>query len=332
MKAYHLSVHRVPGIIELPVAADIDLLPMSEQTGTRVFLTMNRDPYYLHLRRIAAIGRNVFRQLSTQTDQGLSGEEQFARTLAQVQIQDGIHFDCPLLIAEATATIEAAAHGQVHELGDIGFGANLFDSAKLVANVKLAIEGAITGLALALPIGEFREIETVGCVSYILDDVNGRTVYSLDSTFIRASGSLSTSVTAETLATASSYATKLRTDTKLGTVARLLSQSSLAADNLTVFLTAWAGLEVFASKTFKDAYEPIAFATLEDASPVARRPFIARLREVMNGKYNIRDKFVVIASELDEVHADADIDSFQKIKKRRDAVHDMSVPLQANDQ
>ena len=77
---------------------------------------------------------------------------------------------------------------------------------------------------------------------------------------------------------------------------------------------------MFANKTFKDAYEPLAFATLEDASPAARKPFIERLRGVMNGKYNIRDKFVVIASELDVADADADIDVFQKVKKHRDAV------------
>jgi hypothetical protein len=90
-------------------------------------------------------------------------------------------------------------------------------------------------------------------------------------------------------------------------------------------LTAWAGLEVFTNKTFKDAYEPLAFATITDASPPARKPFITRLRDVMKDKYNIRDKFVVVASELDVADANADIELFKDVKDQRDAVHDMSV-------
>ena len=46
----------------------------------------------------------------------------------------------------------------------------------------------------------------------------------------------------------------------------------------------------------------------------------------MTDKYKIRDKFVVIASELDAADSDADIDAFQKFKKERDAIHDMSAP------
>ena len=326
MNVYHLSIHRVPGIIGLPDTVDVELVPVSTENKTRAFLTMTRDPYYLHLRRLAAISRSIHNKVSGREAQGSLPEEQFASVLAGIQIQEGIRFDSPLLIAEATGTANPVETEKANGLGDIGFGLSLFEDAKLVEDAKQAIEAAITGLALALPTGEFREIETLGTVSYFVDPVTNRTVYSLNNNFIKASGSVSTSVTAETLATAAKYAKGLRADVKLRTVGRLLSQSSLATDNLTAFLTAWAGLEVFANKTFKDAYEPLAFATLENASPAARKPFLERLRDVMNGKYNIRDKFVVIASELDVADADADIDAFQEVKKQRDAVHDMSVP------
>jgi hypothetical protein len=325
MNVFHLSIHRVPGIIGLPNPAGAALVPMHAQNQTRAFLTMNRDPYYLHLRRVAAIGRSIHNKLSGSEARGSSPEEQFASILAAVQIQEGIRFDSPLLIAEAIGTTETVKADKANLLGDIGFGLSLFDDKKLVENAKQATEVAITGLALALPIGEFREIEALGSVSFFVDSMTNQTIYSLSSSFIQASGRVSTSVTAETLDAAAKYATNLRADSKLRTVGRLLSQSSLATDNLTAFLTAWAGLEVFANKTFKDAYEPLAFATLEEASPAARRPFIERLRDVMTGKYNIRDKFVVIASELDVADADADIDAFQEVKKQRDAVHDMSV-------
>ena len=102
MNVYHLSIHRVPGIIGLPTTDDVELVPVSAQNGTRAFLTMNRDPYYLHLRRLEAIGRNIHNKLSKREVPGSSPEEQFANILAGIQIQDGIRFESPLLIAEAT--------------------------------------------------------------------------------------------------------------------------------------------------------------------------------------------------------------------------------------
>lgn len=45
----------------------------------------------------------------------------------------------------------------------------------------------------------------------------------------------------------------------------------------------------------------------------------------MEGKYNIRDKFVVVASALDEANADEDIEAFEGLKNIRDTVHTMSL-------
>jgi Pentapeptide repeats (8 copies) len=73
----------------------------------------------------------------------------------------------------------------------------------------------------------------------------------------------------------------------------------------------------------------VAATTLRDASPPARAPFITRLRDVMKDKYNIRDKFIVIASELDIADANSDIELFIRAKDKRDAIHKMSVPPEA---
>jgi hypothetical protein len=70
---------------------------------------------------------------------------------------------------------------------------------------------------------------------------------------------------------------------------------------------------VFLDKTFKSTYESGIFATIEGAATPSAGPFIERLREVMNGKYNIRDKFIVIASALAEVDADEDIKAFKQL-------------------
>jgi hypothetical protein len=102
-----------------------------------------------------------------------------------------------------------------------------------------------------------------------------------------------------------------------------------ATDNLEAFLTAWAGLEVFVNKTFKETYERLIYSRLGGAAPLAATPFIVRLREVMKDKYNIRDKFVALASALDEADADGDIELFKRLKSERDDLHQMNFVLHA---
>jgi hypothetical protein len=96
-----------------------------------------------------------------------------------------------------------------------------------------------------------------------------------------------------------------------------------ATDNLQAFLTAWAGLEVFIGKTFRDTYKARIYSNLTGAAAPSAAPFMKRLRDVMKGKYNIGDKFVLVASFLSPIDADADIKSFQELKEsaRRCAQH-----------
>jgi hypothetical protein len=329
MDVYHLSMHRVPGIIGLPDDADVELVPSDKDGVARAFLTVNRDAYYLHLRRMQAIARIISNRFSGRRDLGLSAEEEFNGILSATQIADGLHADSPLLIVEVRNTIEGVELKEVNSFGLVGFGLKLFDDSQLVQSAKRTLEAAIAGLCLGLPSGNSQEIKPLRSVSYLVEPLTGQTVYSLGSNLITAKTRVSSSVTPEMLALAAKYAASLRDEERLRTVIRLLSQSTLATDNLTAFLTAWAGLEVFTQVTFKDVYEPLAFTTLRDASPPARAPFITRLREVMNDKYNIRDKFIVIASELDIADANRDIELFKGAKDKRDAIHKMSVAPEA---
>lgn len=56
----------------------------------------------------------------------------------------------------------------------------------------------------------------------------------------------------------------------------------------------------------------------------AATAFVSRLRNVMKGKYSIRDKFVVIASILNAAAADIDINRFGELKRERDGIHEMA--------
>jgi hypothetical protein len=50
-----------------------------------------------------------------------------------------------------------------------------------------------------------------------------------------------------------------------------------------------------------------------------------RLRDVMKDKYNIRDKFVLVASELEAANADGDIGEFKELEDERDAIHEIKI-------
>ena len=84
----------------LPDDADVELVPSDKDGVARAFLTVNRDAYYLHLRRMQAIARIISNRFSGRRDLGLSAEEEFNGILSATQIADGLYADSPLLIVE----------------------------------------------------------------------------------------------------------------------------------------------------------------------------------------------------------------------------------------
>ena len=171
-------------------------------------------------------------------------------------------------------------------------------------------------------------IEQVGTVAYVVEDATQRPLYSLNPTASGWSTSHS-SLKEAVFADAATYAGRLQQEPTLESIVRLLSQSTQITDGLQAFLTVWAALEIFLDKTFKSTYEEKMFATFKAAVAPPSELFVKRLREVMSGKYNIRDKFVVVASALDDVDAASDIETFKRLKDVRDGVHSMSIVSEA---
>lgn len=328
MDAWYLAVYRVVGIIGLPDDTDVELLPATVSSDARAFLTIEEDIYLEHLRRIAAFSATVT-QLSGAVQLGTDLATRFASVLARTSIRaDGLNFDKPLLVVSVSGTTETARLDRLKHCGDFSFGAEVFDRTAFAERAKQTLEAAAAGLSLALPGSASPDIKLLGEVAYLTEPDTGRILYSL-ALSIRASGTSGSSMTRNELNKAAAYAHSLRIRRGLETVTRLLSRSMQATDNLEAFLTAWAGLEVFVNKTFKETYETRIYSSLGGAAPLAAAPFIVRLREVMRDKYNIRDKFVVLASTLDEADADRDIELFKKLKSERDELHQMNMATHA---
>jgi hypothetical protein len=329
MEVQYLSIHRVVGIIGLPNETDVELLP-STDTDARALLTVKKEPYYLHMRRCCAFGTMLASAFVPQPNVMPSQPESNVRTrfdaaFSRTTISEDLNFDKPLLVIEVSDTVESVKSERLSDLDleDFGFGLELFEQGPLEERAKEALEAAAAGLALAMPVGTTSTIETVGNVAYLIEPKTKKLLYSIKPS-VSASHRSYSSMTEGMFDEATAYARSLRKEPTLETVARLLSQSMQATDTLQAFLTAWAGLEVFIDKTFKDTYEPQIYTKLGAAAASAATPFIKRLRDVMKGNYNTRDKFVVIASALDEHDADTDIELFKKLKDTRDRVHQMN--------
>jgi hypothetical protein len=117
-------------------------------------------------------------------------------------------------------------------------------------------------------------------------------------------------------------ANRFTTDERLTTIARLLVHSHKTKGNdLQSFIEVWAALEVFVNGLFKDQYEQEWLKRLADGTPPSAQRYFARLKEVMKDKYRLIDKFVVIASLLNDDAAEADGAAVKRIKDVRDTLH-----------
>lgn len=104
--------------------------------------------------------------------------------------------------------------------------------------------------------------------------------------------------------------------------ARLLAKSlDEEADELLSFLSVWFGLEIFVEKNFKH-YEKIVFNNFGyhrgEETPLSK--FLGRIKDVMEVKYNVTDKFIVICFQLAPESPNEDIKTFERIKDIRNRI------------
>ena len=325
MDIVHLSVHRVTGVIGLPGNADFELL-RSPATRVRAWLTMNREPTFLHLKRCAAYGSMIAQMLADKFYGPVATPERFERALAATTISEGIRWDCPLLLVESCGTVASLQSGRLNDVGSCSLGLQLFDPTALTAAGKVALDAAVAGMALMLPVHITPTVEALGTVGYAIEPQSGRFLYSLEPS-VSGSMTSATSIDAVNLREVAAAVGCLFKNLKLQTVVHLLSRSLQTADDLQAFLTAWAAMEVFLDKVF-ETYKPKIFAQLKAGIEPSAVPFVDRLYDVMknNARYNVRDKFVIVSSFLNPTGAGADLESFARLKKIRDDIHVMRSP------
>lgn len=187
------------------------------------------------------------------------------------------------------------------------------DKDAVRADSRPVFAAALAALAsLAEPVCGFEKATDF----VVLRKPDGTDVFTFTATF--GDAILSTTVAPNVLSEIPRRYDMLRKATSLGRVIRLIQQSlEQRKDRFRAFLAAWNALEILVNKVFP-YYEEAFFSELAASSGQARAAYAERIRTVMKDKYNVADRFALIASALSPTACETDLQTFRKAKRFRD--------------
>jgi hypothetical protein len=118
----------------------------------------------------------------------------------------------------------------------------------------------------------------------------------------------------------------LRKAKDLENINRLISQlTENGIDNFKAFLAGWAAFEILVQKMFKIFEDEFLSPIISAGQATLRERFLKRLKLVMNEKYRLADKFLVVAAVLypdaSEQEAQDDLNLFLNLKNKRDIIY-----------
>ena len=150
----------------------------------------------------------------------------------------------------------------------------------------------------------------------------------------RTEAGLLRAISEDTLGSVEDWYRAFAGDQELDRVVRLLVSSlQTKGDALRSFLHAWTATEILVNKAFKSYEDRLFLEFSEGNHPNARREYLDRVREGMQDKYRLTDKFRLIATFLSPASADEDVREFERAKEKRDKlihgqdVHESSLPI-----
>ena len=194
------------------------------------------------------------------------------------------------------------------------------------------VDSALVALCLSTGQGSI-QIKCL-CNDVYLINENNKPVYSIGLSG-SGEGYISIRTTDEFIRMAQSKIDTLFAEKALDRVNKLLVQAiSEENDKLRRFMFGWSALEILINKVFSE-YEKKFVQNLLGSDPANHmQKYFGRIRDVMEGKYRITDKFIIVAACISDTTIDSDIETFTSIKKKRDAlihgkdVEEATLPIQ----
>ena len=320
MQGIYLAAYKLHGLASLPEGKDVELLSMSDyEASTTVVLTNQPDDLCLHLDRQSAIANAIL-----------------ARALTHVQGDFPTLLDAQLKAAKEARDKQGVGVYLVinscGELGEPNFSHRVerdefivcfdaFSKTALRDGLRPLVNCVLAAVSLSIQDRYTSQQTFLGDVTYGTDPASHKPIYSF-SAQASATATLSGSLDSQTVAAIQTYVKPLIEDNQLEKVVRLLAKSHEAKDSkLQSFIEAWAALEIFIEALYKRRYERVWRGKLETGTPPSARPYLERQAEIMKGRIRLNDKFLIIASILNESAAKEDTVTFAELKKLRDTFH-----------
>ncbi len=331
MQGNYVAVYRLHGLGSLPESKDVELLSLSDPAATTVVLTTRPDDYCLHLDRQSAIGTTLLAVTFTNV-QGDFPTVLAAQLKAAKEARDK-HGTAVYLVVNSSGDLGEPNFSQRAERDEFIVCFDAFSKTVLRDKLRPLVNGVLAAVSLSMQDRYTHQITPVGDVTYAIDPTSQKPIYSFNPQG-SATATLSGALDAQTLESMRGYVKPLIEDDQLEKIVRLLANSHQTKDRaLQSFIEAWAALEIFINTSFKHRYEREWLAKLKTGTPASARPYFERLAEIMKDRVRLNDKFVIMASILNESGAEEDAATFARLKKIRDTFHtgeivERNLPLQ----
>ena len=326
MKYIYIVTFKIDGI-SLPQG--IDEVVINEANQTRVILCSECSTYSIHADRGLAMSTMILKGLTGQGTE-CEFEDRLNKQVALIQTSRNKKFpNGPFIVFEGNGETPVKLSSVTRDFGPLVITFDAVDKGKIKERYKKPINQYLTSLFLIAE--KDYSVKKVFEGFYL--KAKGKIYYSYTASAF-GTVMMSNPFTEESAEKLKKYISALTKANSLEDVYRLLVRAtSEHSDKLRSFIFAWTALEIFFNKIFK-LYE-VKFLEKHtiDGLPILAQHFFKRIKDVMKGKYSLRDKFIVIASMLSDDTED-DLDKFVKAKKMRDTflhgedIEESQLPIQ----
>ena len=321
MEARYTASYALLGLNKFADGSTAPRLFFQSTTPQATFtLTIDPSPLLQHVDTHAALGQMLLSRFTGQPSSG-TPEEQLQRRIGQMRASRlqaiGGHV---CLVVEGNTDVSPPDLNGRGNIADASFALNVFDNAPVQERFEPIIQSALTALSLFSPVKADLAVRPLGAATYLIDPQTGSPIHCLR---LVASGSMriATPLTDDAIVQASKCVAGIHDDSSLKKVADLLSESQEdSLHELRAFVASWSALEIFTNTTFKSTYEKMWFEAMAASAPTSASKYFSHLEGVMKDKHRLNDKFLILASILDENGALEDAEKFAALKAARDAL------------
>lgn len=317
MKYRYITIYHIRGLNHDPIEGDIRIFEeQGKVIAVKALLTKDHDYYCYEIDRAQAVGYLMLKGFVGQgeaTDLKPVVESEIARIRERRAKEIGTA-ETFVFIAESQT--EPDFSSPTRETDDYIMGFDIINKGQIIAKHEDQVNAILVALCLSTAEHTVQFNRLRGGV-YLVSEL-GKPVYSF-SLSGTAEAYVSRQTTNDTTRAAQSHAAIFVANTSLFRVYRLLVQSiSIDNDELRRFMFGWSGLEILINKIFS-TYEKQFVQNLIGTNPASpAQKYFERIRDVMESKYRLMDKFIVVAACIGDASADADMESFRRIKETRD--------------